>query len=197
MNGSNELIKKLSCMGAARRRITKAKSLTNVVRVPAIWLFGLYAPLLPTGSGAQPAAPISYPAQLHIDANVPTASDFERYLQRDLTSYFAQTFGAAIRIEYELLRRGPTQTGISYPKYYVWVRIRMPSGVVREGAVRVAAIEEMRFEVTNFLSSEQIRADAESVSSVFPAPLISDILRRAANATIGAKSTRNPTSSPN
>jgi hypothetical protein len=73
----------------------------------------------------------------------------------------------------------------------------MPSGVVREGAVRVAAIEEMRFEVTNFLSSEQIRADAESVSSVFPAPLISDILRRAANATIGAKSTRNPTSSPN
>jgi hypothetical protein len=135
-------------------------------------------------SYCEAAVPFGDLAQSHIEANVPKKSDFDRFFRRDLTSYFAQTFGAAIRVEYELLRRGPTQSGTSYPKYYAWVRIVSPGGATREGAVRVAAIEETHFEVTDFLTSDQIRTNSGSVATIFPAPLVSDMLQRAARSPV-------------
>lgn len=114
-------------------------------------------------------------ASSHIEANVPTSGQFSSLLVRDLQSYFQ-----APRVDYELLRQGPTQTGISYPKYYIWVKVRNSfGGLVSEGAVRVAAIDQVRFEVTNFLAAQEIRADPTTVQQVFPRPLVESILSRA------------------
>src|SRR5690348_2540808 len=60
----------------------------------------------------------------HITENVPDAADFERFLQRDLQSYFADARKEpAVTVDYEPLRRGVTQSGLSFPRFYLWVRI--------------------------------------------------------------------------
>jgi hypothetical protein len=114
-------------------------------------------------------------ANSHIEANVPASGQFSSLLARDLRSYFQ-----APRVDYELLRQGPTQTGISYPKYYLWVKVRNSSGALSsEGAVRVAAIDQIRFEVTNFLPAQEIRAKPTAVEQTFPRPLVESILSHA------------------
>src|SRR6058998_2120737 len=79
-------------------------------------------------------------AQSHIDANVPRNDDFDNFLKRDLAKYFSANNGQVTSVEYELLRDSPTQTGISYPKFYAWVRIVRNARDKEEGAVRLAAI---------------------------------------------------------
>ncbi len=111
-------------------------------------------------------------ANSHVEANAPSSSQFPILLARDLQSYFQ-----APRVDFELLRQGPTQSGVSYPKYYLWVKVRNSSGgLASEGAVRVAAIDQVRFEVTNFLSAQEIRATPAAIEQVFPRPLIESIL---------------------
>ena len=81
--------------------------------------------------------------QSHIDANVPEDSEFNRLLERDLTTQFVSRLSAKgpVRVQSTLLREGPTQTGIAYPKFYLWVTVHDDGRVLFEGAVRVAAIE--------------------------------------------------------
>jgi hypothetical protein len=117
-------------------------------------------------------------ADSHIEANVPKGAPFEEYLKRDLKGYFCAE-SKDCTVEYELLREGPTQTGISYPKYYLWAKCLRKDIVEREGAVRVAAIEQKRFEVTNFLSRDDISKSPERVGSVFPAPLVDKVIQKA------------------
>ncbi|MFT3916688.1 MAG: hypothetical protein QM704_22190 [Anaeromyxobacteraceae bacterium] len=106
----------------------------------------------------------------HVDANVPTEADFDRLLRRDLTGYFTRLRNAPVEASYELLRESPTQSGIAFPKYYLWIRLG-PGGQPKDrGAVRVAAIQGERFEVTDFLSEEDIRQGAR-IEQVFPEPV--------------------------
>lgn len=108
-------------------------------------------------------------------ANVPPQASFDRFLERDLSAYFEVT-----RVQYELLRSGPTQAGTAYPKFYLWVTAEAPSGQTTTGAVRVAAIERSEFQVTDFLSVQEIRASPNRVDQVFPAALTPLIKKRAA-----------------
>ena len=109
----------------------------------------------------------------HIEGNVPPPEQFDAMLRRDLASYFnTQT------LNYELLREGPTQSGVSCPKYYLWVKATRQNETV-VGAVRVAAIEKTRFEVTDFLPSERIRSDPTQVQQLFPTLLVPSILAKA------------------
>jgi hypothetical protein len=117
-------------------------------------------------------------ADSHIEGNVPRGAFFDEYLKRDLKNYFCGESKDCI-VTYELLRDGPTQTGISYPKYYLWARCLRKNTVEREGVVRVAAIEKKRFDVTNFLSRDDISKSPEQVGSVFPAALLDKIIRKA------------------
>jgi hypothetical protein len=107
----------------------------------------------------------------HIEANVPGPAEFNRLLHRDLDSYFTKTRGKSLRVEHEMLRDGPTQAGVAYPKFYVWVRVFEGSAIVDQGAVRLAAIEKREFQVTDFLSERTIRADPKGIYRVFPAPV--------------------------
>lgn len=116
----------------------------------------------------------------HIEANVPPPAEFNRLLHRDLNSYFRARQGKAVQVEYEMLRDGPTQSGVAYPKFYVWVRVSESGSVATQGAVRLAAIERKRFEVTDFFTEQAIRDDPTAIYRVFPAPVCDRIKARLA-----------------
>lgn len=116
----------------------------------------------------------------HIQANVPDDTAFSRLLQRDLDAYFADRGFRSPAVSFELLRRAATQSGVAYPKFYLWVRVRSVDGRFTSGAVRVAAVERQRFDVTDFLSASEIKADPSRVGSIFPRALVPGIIDRAA-----------------
>lgn len=110
-------------------------------------------------------------AQSHINANVPTEKDFDAFLKRDLLAYFVPDSNKDSSLEYELFRKAPAQSGIAYPKFYAWMLIKRNNIVIKEGAVRLAAIEKKRFSVTNFLSREDVIKDPKALYSIFPRPV--------------------------
>jgi hypothetical protein len=105
----------------------------------------------------------------HIEGNVPGPAEFDKLLRRDLAGYFAQARKKKkIAVDFELLRDGPTQSGVSYPKFYAWVRVAGGRSPADRGAVRLAAIEKKRFEITDFVSEQAIRNDPEEIFRLFP-----------------------------
>ena len=80
----------------------------------------------------------------HVDANVPASKDFDVYLQRDLSAYFAQRYGAGTSVTFELLREAPTHSGTAYPKFYLWISGKSESTTF-DGAARVAAMNKELF----------------------------------------------------
>ena len=117
-------------------------------------------------------------AKSHVEGNVPQGELFDEYLARDLQMYFCRGNNDC-RVQYEFLRDGPTQSGISYPKYYLWIKNIKGNTAVEEGAVRVAAVDQKSFHVTHFLSREQISASPSQLASVFPAALVDKITQKA------------------
>lgn len=117
-------------------------------------------------------------AELHIRANVPDQKNFDKFLKRDLERYFKDTKKKTVTVEYELLRKGPTQSGIAYPKFYAWVTIRDEGTVDDEGAVRVAAVEKNRFDVTDFVSKADIERSPMTVDRIFPKAVADTIRER-------------------
>jgi len=109
-----------------------------------------------------------------MEANIPPRELFDEWLARDLKRYFCWD-SKNCKVEYEFLRDGPAQSGTSYPKYYLWVKTIKGSTVAEQGAVRIAAMEQKGFAVTDFLSREQISRSPALVASVFPAVLVDKI----------------------
>jgi hypothetical protein len=114
-------------------------------------------------------------AKSHIDGNVPDKKDFDNIMKRDLEKYFAERYLVKPTVTWELLRDGPTQTGISYPKYYAWVRVRIKDSLLIEGATRVAAIEKKYFDVTHFVGRQEIENQPEQIFAIFPKPVCEKI----------------------
>lgn len=118
--------------------------------------------------------------QSHIEGNVPPQELFTEFLSRDLLAFFrAGQMPSADSIQIKLLRSSPTQSGVSFPKFYAWVKVLSGSKVLQEGAVRVAAVNRTHFEVTRFLSIAQLKANPNEVGSVFPSALVPVILEKA------------------
>lgn len=116
----------------------------------------------------------------HIRGNVPPSDQFHVLLARDLEAEFRIAFKRAVKVDHALLHDKPTQTGVAYPKFYVWVQVRDNTGaLIDEGAVRVAAVERKGFDVLNFLSKREINADPAGVERVFPKTLADGIRARA------------------
>jgi hypothetical protein len=126
---------------------------------------------------ARPALGQADLQQTHIEGNVPSQEVFSDLLKRDLRSFFKS--GSASTVEYKLLRDLPTQSGMSFPKYYAWVKVASGTDVIFEGAVRLAAINRIRFEITDTLSAQQVRAAPNAVGSIFPSLLVPGILEYA------------------
>lgn len=113
--------------------------------------------------------------QSHIDANVPEQEKFNEILTRDLHVYFMERLGENISVSYELLREGPSQNGVAYPKYYAFVVIKKNDKTVERGAVRLAAIEKTKFEVTDYLTDKEIQKNPQSIYTVFPKSVCENI----------------------
>lgn len=118
-------------------------------------------------------------ADSSVAGNVPQGKAFAEFMQRDLRQFFCPGKGKECSVQYELLRQQPTQTGLAYPKFYLWVRSYDGARVTREGAARLAAIGGKRFEVTDFLSNADILKTPEVVPRIFPAELVDKITQKA------------------
>jgi hypothetical protein len=117
-------------------------------------------------------------ADSHIRANVPDEKHFDKFLKRDLERYFKDMERKPVTVQYELLRNGPTQTGIAYPKFYAWVTIRHHEGLVDEGAVRLAAVEKKRFDITDYISRADTERSPGTLDRIFPRPVADKIRER-------------------
>ncbi len=106
----------------------------------------------------------------HIEGSVPSSDDFDPALRGQLVRYFWAWPNEGKTLEYELLRDGPTQSGIGAPKFYVWVRVRSQGSVEQEGAVRLAATNG-GFSVTHFVPRSAIVADPSRIRALFPEPV--------------------------
>ena len=116
----------------------------------------------------------------HVQAHVPDAKDFRAYFIRDASAYLTKKAGKPVAADYELLRDGPTQSGVAYPKFYAWVRATDgDKRLVFEGAMRLAAIEKKRFEVTDFLTKQEIVAAPTRIEEMFPRLLLPKIREKA------------------
>ncbi len=103
----------------------------------------------------------------HIEGNVPKKKSFELYLKRDLEKYFLEKYGK-VTIKWEYLRLGETQSGVAYPKYYLWTKVFSGEQMINEGAIRVAAIEKTHFDITNFVPIAEIRKGTVNIYEIFP-----------------------------
>jgi hypothetical protein len=114
----------------------------------------------------------------HIDANVPDEKDFASFLKRDVAEYFVKAHGKDLAVDYELLRKGPTQAGIAYPKYYAWIVVSKEGKPIEEGAVRLAAIDKKRFAVTHYFSRGEMEKNPEELLNTFPKEVAERLRRR-------------------
>lgn len=115
-------------------------------------------------------------------AQVQITPSFQEAMNRDLGRSLQPTYGTNLKVTATLLREGPTQTGVSLAKYYAWVVAAPASGPTVEGAARLAEVSPASFEVTDFLTAEQIVAAPSILTTVFPEALREKILRLAQQA---------------
>ena len=126
------------------------------------------------------ANPVKEIQQSHINANLPnTFEEFNKILERDLTKHFSSSLNLKAEVQYELLRKKPTQSGVAYPKFYLWVKILSSNKEIKSGAVRVAAIDKTHVEVTDFVSKRQIIKNPKHIETVFPSTLCDNIRLKA------------------
>jgi hypothetical protein len=109
-----------------------------------------------------------------IRGNVPDEQDFDSFFKRDLAAFFKDS-DKAVTVEYELLRKAPTQAGVGSPKFYAWVKVYENSVFLEEGAVRVGAVEKKEFVVIQYLPKAEIESDSERMYKLFPPSVIDKI----------------------
>jgi hypothetical protein len=114
----------------------------------------------------------------HIKHNVPEPRDFNGLLQRDVKAFFVTKGMKNPTVTIDLLRSGPTQSGMSYPKFYLWVTANTAGKDVAVGAMKVDAVQKNKFRVSKFLQIDDIRADPDQLNTTFPAALIRSIKER-------------------
>jgi hypothetical protein len=117
----------------------------------------------------------------HAEANVPERDEFSEFIQRDLQSYFNQQLNRTdIKVNFELLRKGATQSGVALPKYYAWANVFDSLGnKIESGAVRLAAVEGDHFEITDFVKKTSILEKSVQLADIFPALLVDKIILKA------------------
>lgn len=111
-------------------------------------------------------------AESHVNGNVPAEKDCVPFLTRDLNAYFAGRANTPAVKSFEMLRDGPTQSGLSFPKFFAWVVLL--DG--REAAVEVAAIDKKEFRIVQVFFASDIAKDRQVMNEQFPPPVIETVL---------------------
>ena len=114
----------------------------------------------------------------HIEANIPVEAEFDQFLKRDLSKFMNQKLGKTVSVEFEFLLKKPTQSGLSYPKYYLWVVSYEGGEPVAQGAARLVAMDKKEFMVSDYVHAADILSKPESIFNIFPARVCEDIERK-------------------
>jgi len=113
----------------------------------------------------------------HIQANLPdTFEEFQIILKRDLNLYFSKLYQKQVKIKHHFLRKAPTQSGVSYPKFYLWIEVLSDNNMIDSGAIRIAGINKTTIRVTDFVKKEQLNKTPEILKNIFPKALNDKIL---------------------
>ena len=115
--------------------------------------------------------------QSHLEGNIPDKDKFDGLLKRSLEKYFLTLYGP-VTVKWEFLREGPTQSGVSYPKYYLWTEISNSEKIISQGAVRVAAVDKTTFNITNYVDISQIKNKSIDIYEIFPTAVCEKIESR-------------------
>ena len=113
------------------------------------------------------------------DADVPEAKDFDRILTHDLTEYMTDKSDKDVKVTYEMLRDGPTQSGVALPKFYIWIEKRTADGtLIQDAAARIAAVQKTHFDVVQYYDRERIKKEPDLIKQVFPAEVSEKIFKK-------------------
>ncbi len=114
-----------------------------------------------------------------VAANVPPNSRFHEYLERDVRAFLVQRNQEDVQLSVDLLRTPPTQVGIAFPKYYVWIEASSPTQGDLSVAARVAAVGGREFRIQEFIPRREINAQPDALHRTFPAGLVPHIIEQA------------------
>jgi hypothetical protein len=99
---------------------------------------------------------------------------FNMELNDDLKTYLSDKYSPDTHFKYELLREGPTITGVAMPKYYIWVTVyNKDNSIIEQGAMRIADDRDYfgHFSITDFLLIEEVRSNHRKIYKIFPEPV--------------------------
>ncbi len=102
----------------------------------------------------------------------------EAAFKKELKHFFDEKYGYPTEIELEILRKHPTQTGVSLPKFYLWVAVLNNKQVLEQGAVRLAQYDSASFDITHYVKLEDIRDNLENFGRVFPESVADSIRKK-------------------
>ncbi len=132
----------------------------------SILLYDLYTPANPQAQNSQ----AKYLA---------AREAFDRSFREDLLDYFVRIHRSEnVSLSFELLREGPTVTGMAAPKFYAWTEVSLGQAVEEAGAVRVAETGAGEFEVFDYLSADEMRRDFNKALEIFPLSVAEEIRER-------------------
>lgn len=116
--------------------------------------------------------------QSHLEANVVEEQYFDEYLKRDIKEFFKNRNPIEITsVQYQLLEKGPRQTGIAFPKYYARIQVFHDNNLLESGVAIITAVnkEEFRISPMDYMNYDQIRLNPDILKTLFPESVIKTI----------------------
>lgn len=132
------------------------------------------------GTGSMAAGIMRALSASHLGDHVPLPAQFDPIVRRDLRSHFSRQFHGDVTVQYVLLDKSPSQSGVSYPHFYAWVDVYQGRTVQFSGAVRLNAVNRKQFVVNGQQDAASILVNKLETESLFPKSLWSKIRTRAA-----------------
>lgn len=136
------------------------------------WAAALILLALLAGAGLCAVSPVLILALIsmaHIKANAPDEAHFDELLTSSLETYCRDMGGGKpVTVRYAMLRDGPTQAGLGFPKYYVWVEVFDGPRRIVQGAAKAVGINRQELEITDFFSEATIGNLPLSLYRTFP-----------------------------
>lgn len=117
-------------------------------------------------------------SQPNISPKVSQTEAFNDSLQEYLNEQFQSYYEGNISVQFEFLREEATQTGNAYPKYYLWVIIFDNAQLIDEGAIRLALLDQNKFEITHYITKSQIKEDPTSLEMIYPKEVVEYIKQK-------------------
>lgn len=105
----------------------------------------------------------------------------EYLVEESLRLYFFNDAQASADLDWEFLRQGATRVGVTYPKYYLWVKVSREGRVLSQGAACLAVMGQGQLMVTDYFNLSEIQKSSPRMQAVFPKSVLHGIKQHATN----------------